>query len=265
MPLDFPSNPTNGQIYDNYYWDNAAGVWNSLGNENVPTILNNAVFGTSSLSQVPLTAKGAGSQAANLQEWKNNSGTVLASMSASGGLTLNNPLSVDNGGTGATSLTSGGYLKGNGTSAIQSQSGIPATDVTSGTLNRNRLPAANWAVSNGNAVTVNSTTPTTIASLSITTRGNPIFLCGTGDMNPQGAATWNYIRIFRDATPIGKFIICESTANSVNNPFALTHIDTPAAGTYNYTIKAYRGGAADALYGETSNEQAPQLIAFELF
>jgi microcystin-dependent protein len=43
------------------------------------------------------------------------------------------------GGTGATSLTSGGYLKGNGTDAIVSQSGIPATDLT-GTINSARLP-----------------------------------------------------------------------------------------------------------------------------
>lgn len=38
------------------------------------------------------------------------------------------------GGTGASSLTSGGYLKGNGTSAVTSQTGIPAGDITSGSL-----------------------------------------------------------------------------------------------------------------------------------
>jgi microcystin-dependent protein len=45
------------------------------------------------------------------------------------------------GGTGATSLTSGGYLKGSGTSAITSQTGIPAGDINSGTLNAARLPS----------------------------------------------------------------------------------------------------------------------------
>jgi hypothetical protein len=43
-------------------------------------------------------------------------------------------LPVGSGGTGATTLASGGYLKGAGTSAITSQSGIPASDITSGTL-----------------------------------------------------------------------------------------------------------------------------------
>jgi hypothetical protein len=43
-------------------------------------------------------------------------------------------LPIGRGGTGATSLTASGYLKGNGTSAITSQSGIPASDITSGEL-----------------------------------------------------------------------------------------------------------------------------------
>lgn len=31
MPLDFPSNPTNGQTYDNYYWDASSNAWRSSG------------------------------------------------------------------------------------------------------------------------------------------------------------------------------------------------------------------------------------------
>ena len=49
------------------------------------------------------------------------------------------PVSI--GGTGASTLASGGYLKGNGTSAITSQSGIPATDITSALLNVARMPS----------------------------------------------------------------------------------------------------------------------------
>lgn len=43
------------------------------------------------------------------------------------------------GGTGTTSLTAGNYLKGNGTDAIVTQTGVPATDLT-GTINASRLP-----------------------------------------------------------------------------------------------------------------------------
>jgi hypothetical protein len=39
-------------------------------------------------------------------------------------------VAVANGGTGATTLGAGGYLKGNGTSAITSQTGVPFSDVT---------------------------------------------------------------------------------------------------------------------------------------
>lgn len=46
--------------------------------------------------------------------------------------TVAQPVSV--GGTGASTLFAGGYLKGAGTSAITSQTGIPANDITSGTL-----------------------------------------------------------------------------------------------------------------------------------
>ena len=45
-------------------------------------------------------------------------------------LNLTNDLTVQNGGTGAGTFTTGAYLKGNGTSAIQAQTGIPFGDVT---------------------------------------------------------------------------------------------------------------------------------------
>jgi hypothetical protein len=265
MALNFPNSPVDGQIYDNYYWDATNGVWNSLGNYAVPNILSNGTFTASSGTTVPLTVVGASGQSANLQEWKSQAGATLASMSANGGLSLNSPLSVQNGGTGVSSLTLNGYLKGTGTSAITSQSGIPGGDITSGTINRQRLPSANYAISTGGAVTVTSSTPTVIASLSLTTRGNPVFLCGTGDANPLGAAGWNWIQLYRDSTAIGKVIICESTANSANNPFAQVFIDAPPAGTYTYSIRAWEGSSTDMLYGENGANQAPQLVAFELF
>jgi hypothetical protein len=141
MPLDFPSNPTDGQVYEDYYYDATVGVWNSLGNSDIPNILSNGVFTASSGTAVPITVNGASGQSANLQEWKSQAGATLASMSANGGLSLNTPLSVQNGGTGTSSLTLDGYLKGTGTSAITSQSGIPAGDITSGQLASARMPS----------------------------------------------------------------------------------------------------------------------------
>lgn len=34
MALDFPSSPTNGQVYDNYYWDSSIQAWRSNGSKN---------------------------------------------------------------------------------------------------------------------------------------------------------------------------------------------------------------------------------------
>jgi hypothetical protein len=127
-----------------------------------------------------------------------------------------------------------------------------------------RKSGANYAISNSTSTTVNNTTPTTIASLTITTNGRPIFLNSTGDMNPIGARSWNYLQIYRDSTAIGKFIIIEGTESTNNQGYALTHIDTPVAGTYTYTVKAYNG-LGSTIYGETGNSQAPTLIAIELF
>lgn len=129
MALDFPNNPVDGQVYDNYFWDADTDAWRSIGSTSVPDFLTNATISTASLADVPLRVDGIASQAANLQEWRNASGTVLSSISASGGLTLNNALTVGNGGTGTNSLASGAYLKGAGTSAITTQAiPIPISD-----------------------------------------------------------------------------------------------------------------------------------------
>lgn len=123
MALDFPSSPTNGQIYGNYYYDASIGAWNSfssIGNV-IPSTLKNLTVTTDDIGVAPFTVKNSG-------------GTTVASIDNSGtlsanSLTLTNDLTVANGGTGASTFTSGAYLKGNGTSAIQAQTGVPFADV----------------------------------------------------------------------------------------------------------------------------------------
>jgi dipeptidyl aminopeptidase/acylaminoacyl peptidase len=127
-----------------------------------------------------------------------------------------------------------------------------------------RRNGANYAVSNGPAVTVSTTTPTTIASITITTTGRPVLLVGTGDANPNTAGDWNWITLYRDSTRVGKIIINQTSGGSYNNPFGISHIDVPAAGTYTYKIKAYQG-VGTITYGETGADQAPTLLGIELF
>ena len=47
MALDFPTSPTDGQIYDNYYWDNTNSRWQLLGSAlEVPANFSNTATGT---------------------------------------------------------------------------------------------------------------------------------------------------------------------------------------------------------------------------
>lgn len=94
MPLDFPSNPSDGQVYDNYYYDATAGVWQSNGGTTLPNIFKNATYTTAQTYLVPVTAKGKLGQTANLQEWTDSTGTVLASISSSGTMTVQSIVSV---------------------------------------------------------------------------------------------------------------------------------------------------------------------------
>lgn len=94
MPLDFPSNPAPNQTWYNHYYDATKGAWRSLASGNTPNSLVNSTITTSNYAAVPLTVKGTTSQSANLQEWKNISGTTVASIDSSGNLYSQNiPLS----------------------------------------------------------------------------------------------------------------------------------------------------------------------------
>ena len=47
MALDFPTSPTDGQIYNNYYWDNTNSVWRLLGDSlQVASAFSNTVTGS---------------------------------------------------------------------------------------------------------------------------------------------------------------------------------------------------------------------------
>jgi hypothetical protein len=74
----------------------------------------------------------------------NLASTSAASFNGSANITpgVTGTLPVGNGGTGATSFTAGNYLKGNGSSAIQVQSGIPGSDITSGNIAAARITNA---------------------------------------------------------------------------------------------------------------------------
>jgi hypothetical protein len=93
MSLDFPNSPTDGQVYDNFYYDASKGTWKSLSSGASPnflvspTITNAVITATATTaSTVPITVNGSASQTANLQDWKNSAGIVLADVDSLGNL-----------------------------------------------------------------------------------------------------------------------------------------------------------------------------------
>ncbi len=96
MALDFPSSPVNGQVYDNFIYDSSKGTWKSISAGVSPSVLVNPTITNAVISATapnaattPLTVNGAASQTASLQDWKNSSGSVLASVNSSGHISTN--------------------------------------------------------------------------------------------------------------------------------------------------------------------------------
>lgn len=89
MPLDFPNNPVDGQVYEDFYYDAAIGAWQSNAGKQLPNIFRNVSYTTAQTYLVPATVKGKAGQTASLQEWTDASNNVLAKVDASGNITAN--------------------------------------------------------------------------------------------------------------------------------------------------------------------------------
>ena len=261
-----PANPVNGMIWVDsdgtvfgssakpiYVYNSATGTWQSTAASGIDTAANYNFTGTiglpstTSIGNVSSAEIGYIDGVTSSIQTQLNTKAPLASPTFTGTVSLPSATSI-----GDVSSTEISYLDGV-TSSIQTQ------------LNNRVLKSgANYALSNATAITVNSGTPTTVASATITTNGRPILIIATGDGNPTNAGDWNWLRIYRDSTAIGKSIIFQTSNASHNHAFAQTTIDVPTTGTYTYTLKAW-AGQGTMTYGETGNDQAPTLICIELF
>lgn len=128
---------------------------------------------------------------------------------------------------------------------------------------RTTAVSTNFVQSNAVAITVNTSTPTAVCSVTITTIGKPVLLLVSGDRNPAVDGNWHWGQFYRDSTAIGKQTIGQMSFASHNQPFAQCMIDTPAAGTYSYQFRVWFGQGS-ITYGETGDAQAPTIIAMEL-
>tara|TARA_B100000035_G_scaffold310714_1_gene319024 strand:- start:1126 stop:1551 length:426 start_codon:yes stop_codon:yes gene_type:complete len=137
-----------------------------------------------------------------------------------------------------------------------------ARDRASGTFTGQQIQAK--AVSDSSAVTVNSATATTLASVSLTTTGKNVLLTACGESNPGQTGGWFYYRLYRDTTEIGKRYKAENAGTSSQNyAFAISDIDDPSAGTYTYSIKAYQGSGTH-VFGEDGDVEGVTITAQEI-
>jgi hypothetical protein len=116
------------------------------------------------------------------------------------------------------------------------------------------------------ATTVNTATPTNIATVSLTVKGSrPVLVMASGDANPStNDNAWNHLRLYRNETTIGPYSIQQASGPSNNQAFAVVALDqSPSAGTYTYSLRAWNGDGP-LTYGEGGADQGPQIIALEL-
>jgi len=138
---------------------------------------------------------------------------------------------------------------------LESLVGPVGPEATPGPMNYAQTKATRQASVSANGAT--------IVSASITTTGKAVQVMVTGDVENTAAGGWTKIALYRDSVQVGNAIHTEGSAASENNAYALTVIDTPAAGTYTYALKIVDNANAGGTFNWGESE-GPVLTAVEL-
>ena len=291
MALDFPANPVDGEVFGSYVWSATKGVWQSREEEAAIAIMSPTAPSTATPGDIWVNTSegtafvyyndGSSSQWIELVSSReidiSGKANLVHTHDASTDI-VSGKLAVAFGGTGQTSHTSGAYLKGAGSGAITSQTGIPAGDITSGTISSARLPSGTIlqilenSRSSSSTVTGQYTYGDTGLSVTITPRSSSSRFRLTGNLTVScSGAGWVFMRFVRNSTVIGN----GSIGSSVNHN-AVTYIEdfgrieplngviidspnTTSAITYKIQFATFTGTAilnrrsADLLFGGYSN------------
>lgn len=154
-----------------------------------------------------------------------------------------------------------------GTSLIAS-SAVTTAKIAAGAVTKAKLAALGQQVSSSVASVSTSSTSLTDATgltVTITTTGRPVFigLIGTEAYTSYvefNGTTGMNVAILRDSTVAANQFFYKSTAGTANVPVtSVSHIDSPASGTYTYKIQFKVGNASD-----TITLIRAKLIAYEL-
>ena len=157
-------------------------------------------------------------------------------------------------------LESNGSLGDNEVLAFDSASGLWKNQ-TAAEAGLAQSGAFNYAQTIGTKVSNVNAGGVTIISTSITTNGYPVHVIVTGDADPISSGGWLRLQLYRGSTAIGNVIQCESSAAGENTPYALQIIDTPAAGTYTYSLKTTTVAGSAFNFGEVDG---PVMCIMEL-
>lgn len=111
-------------------------------------------------------------------------------------------------------------------------------------------------------ININSSNTQYDCSVTITTKGNPVYLHVSGDNNPSTSSCWFNIYLYRNDVAL-THQIDESHGSSWNIPFSLCYLDVVPAGTYTYKC-SFTYGSGDTVLGEDGSIQSPQFIVFEI-
>ena len=228
MALDFPANPVDGQVFDAYTWNASKGVWQAreesaavtVVSPTAPSLATNGDLWFNSNLGVLFAYYDDGSTGQWVEVITTNIIDISGKANLAGGntfsgtQTFSTPIAVGSGGTGTNTLASGGYLKGAGTSAITSQTGIPATDLT-GTINHARMPTGSvlqivYAATNTAATSASGTYVDTNLSASITPKfstSKVLVLVNQVGLRKDNGNVENsiYLRLLRNGIEIGQF------------------------------------------------------------
>lgn len=114
----------------------------------------------------------------------------------------------------------------------------------------------NYVIGNDGQQSSVSANGTIIQRATITTSGFPVQITVTGDGEPGGVG-WQRLQIFRQSMPplgpvsaIGEVLHIETAGSGLNMTVALSTIDTPVGGTYEYSVKIVGGSGLQVTYSE---------------
>jgi len=103
------------------------------------------------------------------------------------------------------------------------------------------------------------TAPGEVIDIRITTTGRPVLISVNGDANPLSNGAWCKLQLFRNNGAISNIIQAEG-GNNENNPYNMSMVDNPPAGTHTYSFRMIQH-SGDFQFGETDG---PMMYAVEL-